>query len=238
MTSFSLMTSMESISTLNYVIKIKTKHLFSLYLHLILKHNRMSFGKNTRTRYGCPWDCSNQYKQYSYDEIKFIRRCLHKGISEEQIAKRLRRGLWAIQVQIKNMQQCRNKSASSTKPLNAKQRKETLQLIQALKNRQQAKHMQSKQVHTQQSRRPRLQKRQGKKMNTSSKFRSEIKMCAHQNRKFGGKKFIVETTQKELEDELKNLLGLWRKNVAAKSILTLTVSTLIFFSSLLALQKD
>ena len=168
----------------------------------------MSFGKNTRTRYGCPWDCSNQYKQYSYDEIKFIRRSLYKGISEEEIAKRLRRGLWAIQVQIKNMQQCKNKSASSTKPLNSKQRKETLQLIQALKKRQQTKTLQSNRAHFQHSRRPRLQKKQSKKMLTSRKFRAGIKMTAQQNRKFTGKKFIIETTHKELENELKNLLGI------------------------------
>ena len=204
------MTSMVNLSSLNYVIKIKP-NISSLYIFFIPFSNilnRMSFRKNTRTRYGCPWDCSNQYKQYSYDEIKFIRRCLCKGISEEEIAKRLRRGLWAIQVQIKNMQQCKNKTASSTKPLNSKQRKETLQLIRALKKRHQEKTLPSNQSHNQHSRRPRLQKKQSQKMRTSSKFRTEIKMCAQQNRKFSGKKFIVETTQKELEDELKCLLGI------------------------------
>ena len=53
-----------------------------------------------QTRYNCDWDCSRQNKQYSESEKKFIQQNWNAGKSIVEIAKKLKRGYWAIEVQI------------------------------------------------------------------------------------------------------------------------------------------
>ncbi len=52
------------------------------------------------TRYNVNWDCSNQNKRYTRKENEFIKECCKNNISPVQIAQMLKRGLWAIEVQI------------------------------------------------------------------------------------------------------------------------------------------
>ena len=51
-------------------------------------------------RYNCYWDISNQNKTYTKQEKRFIKQSYKNGMSAVDIAKILKRGLWAIQVQI------------------------------------------------------------------------------------------------------------------------------------------
>ena len=54
-----------------------------------------------KTRYNCNWDVSNQNKAYTIEEKKFIKESYENGVSLIDIAKAVKRGLWAVQVQIK-----------------------------------------------------------------------------------------------------------------------------------------
>ena len=53
-----------------------------------------------QTRYNCDWDCSRQNKRYSEKEKEFIQQSWKNGKSIVEIAKKLKRGYWAIEVQI------------------------------------------------------------------------------------------------------------------------------------------
>ena len=52
------------------------------------------------SRYNCYWDISNQNKKYTKQEKRFIKQSYKNGMSVIEIAKRLKRGYWAIKVQI------------------------------------------------------------------------------------------------------------------------------------------
>ena len=54
-----------------------------------------------KNRYNCPWDTSNQNKSYTKQEKRFIKKSYENGVSLIEIAKAVKRGLWAIEVQTK-----------------------------------------------------------------------------------------------------------------------------------------
>ena len=73
------------------------------------------------SRYNCYWDISNQNKKYTKQEKRFIKQSYKNGMSVIEIAKTLKRGLWAIQVQIFDYGVVkRNYQTRPTKPVQKK----------------------------------------------------------------------------------------------------------------------
>ena len=69
------------------------------------------------SRYNCYWDISNQNKKYTKQEQRFIKQSYKNGMSVIEIAKHLKRGYWAIKVQIKYYILKRNYQTRPTKPV-------------------------------------------------------------------------------------------------------------------------
>eukprot|EP01084_Bolivina_argentea_P176500 305421_1 len=89
------------------------------------------------TRYNVNWDCSNQYKHYTYQEKQFIEDCWKNNMSCREIAKILKRGLWAIEVQIMYIKNNNNNNSgfSTTNTTFRKQKKPQKQISAKRTNR-------------------------------------------------------------------------------------------------------
>eukprot|EP01084_Bolivina_argentea_P145961 255697_1 len=68
------------------------------------------------TRYNVNWDCSNQNKRYTQQEKIFIQQSWENDISTVEIAKSLKRGLWATEVQIMYIQNNSNDTTNVVVP--------------------------------------------------------------------------------------------------------------------------
>ena len=84
-------------------------------------------------RYNCYWDISNQNKTYTKQEKRFIKKSYKNGMSATEIAKTLKRGLWAIEVQIKYHILKRNHQTRPTKHVQ-KQHVQQQRKIKSIKN--------------------------------------------------------------------------------------------------------
>ena len=65
-----------------------------------MQQNNNNTQQQRQQRYIVNWDCSNQNKRYTIQEKQFIKHCYENGMNPISIAKQLKRGLWAIEVQI------------------------------------------------------------------------------------------------------------------------------------------
>ena len=153
-----------------------------------------------QTRYNCDWDCSRQNKQYSESEKKFIQQNWNAGKSIVEIAKKLKRGYWAIEVQImynlkrniydeeRNHNHNKVKSTGSSTRKRKKRPKDLMQKTQPP---------------------PRKKTRFiciNKNFDGSV---NSIKRTAQINRKFQDKKTnVIKTTKSEMQNHIGKLMGL------------------------------
>ena len=147
-----------------------------------------------KTRYFCNWDCSNQGKFYTVRERQFMRQAVGKGKSITYMAKKLKRGYWAIQVQVNGYGVVSSSSRSGNFFGKRKQR-------------------QHRQPHPLSRAKPRYERvvRSNAHRQRRCKRRSKefgIKQCGQLNRVFEGKQEVVKTEGDELEKELKEMMGL------------------------------
>ena len=140
-----------------------------------------------RTRFDCHWDCSNQGKIYTNREKQFIERSVRQGKSITHIAKCLRRGWWAIEVQVKGYGKDSNGGVHSVGSNGLST---------------------SKKVHQQKSQiLPAFRRKQFDERKIYGS-QSGVKHCSQRNRVFEGKQGVLKTEKTEMERELKELLGL------------------------------
>ena len=118
-----------------------------------------------------------------------MKESMRRGKSISYIAKRLRRGYWAIQVQVNGygvVNSCTN-SASS------------------ILNKKSAQHSQ---FHHIPRHKPRFEQKTRIIAQKKKKYnQSGVKRCAQRNRKFEGKQGVLKTTVTEMKKEMKEMLG-------------------------------
>ena len=152
-------------------------------------------------RYNPYWDCSNQNKRYTEEEKTFIEQSWKEGMTAIEIAKILKRGLWAVEVQIMYIKQNKNihyrSSYSSYSSFKPQQKRQKQQL-------QQQQRVQRQQVQTHIPQQLQQQQEQQQKQ----KYNPNLKFCAQQNRKFNGKQIIVKSNKTETQNHIYELMGL------------------------------
>ena len=149
------------------------------------------------TRYNVPWDSSSRYKRYTNQEKKYIKQCIENNISSVEIAQILKRGLWAIEVQImyiKNNNSNHNNNHNLSITNNCSSTKQQRQYFHKQKTRKQSQ----KQEY--------FMKRENSTANTYS----NVKKSSEVNRKFhcSEAQKIIKTDSTLIQNHLSELMGL------------------------------
>ena len=160
-----------------------------------MQQNNNNTQQQRQQRYIVNWDCSNQNKRYTIQEKQFIKQCYENGINPISIAKQLKRGLWAIEVQImylKTNHRNNHKAPTTFYPRNRSIGSHRPQ-IQHLKKHQKQKKQREKQQAPQQQ---------------ETENWGNIKQTGKINRKFTGLESIVETKTNVMQSHVYQLMGL------------------------------
>ena len=147
-------------------------------------------------RYIVNWNTSNQNKKYTIQEKQFIKQCYEKGISPMSIAKQLKRGLWAIEVQImylKNNHRNNHRAPTTFYPRNRSHGSHRPQ-TQHLKKQQQQKIQREKQQQAPQQ--------------EETQNWGNIKPKGKRNRKFNTESSIIQTKENEMQAHVYKLMCL------------------------------
>ncbi len=150
------------------------------------------------TRYNVPWDFSNQNKRYTIQEKKIIEQSIKNNKSSMQIAKILKRGLWAIEVQIMYI---KNKNNNNHNNNNNNNHNNNFSIT----NIHCCNTLQSQHLHKQKT-----QKQQTQRKNYQTDGNSNWKKCDRPNRKFQhvNQQKIIKTSSILIENHLSELMGL------------------------------
>lgn len=141
--------------------------------------------------YAVPWNTDNQNKKYSRQDKQYIINSWKSGVSAQKVAIKLRRGLWAIQVQYMNLE------GRETGSKSAKERVLTRADYIRQQRKKQLNLMNHQKKHGNQSKYPTVQRTQSKPV------------FKHRNRKFAAdpRNEVVEGGD-DIKDHLKELMGL------------------------------
>ena len=146
-----------------------------------------------------PWDCSRQYLRYTHSERQYIISSYKRGHTVESIAKRCKRGEWAITVEVarhfnhwkgvKPQQRYNDKSYTRSSRRRHHRSRSTAKALNALPLSEFKKFAKAQQMR-----------------NVSESNINSTTKCAVRNRKFRGREEVVSNSAKEVSDHLQELL--------------------------------
>lgn len=133
-----------------------------------------------------PWDCSNHGKRYTDEELQSIYDMSDNGYSDEAIAKKFKRGEWAIHVVImlRDKRNDQHQRILGTKHTNPSQRAINF-------NKEMNKRARQNQIH---------------KVAKNTQRGRSVKQIRKENR--SQKQDIVKTSSNEMEDHLRAMMGI------------------------------
>ena len=142
----------------------------------------------SRSTEQCPWDCSRKYARYSPHERGDIISQYDEGKSVADIAKRWKRGEWAITVEIARHYNYWRDVRPNRTNRHHQQQPEAFKAVE------------QPMPFSEYSKFAKMQQNQGMNSETN------VKKSASRNRKFQGKQDVVSESAKEVTDHLKALL--------------------------------
>ena len=164
-----------------------------------MQQNNNNTQQQRQQRYIVNWDCSNQNKRYTIQEKQFIKQCYENGINPISIAKQLKRGLWAIEVQIMYLKN-NHRNNHRAPPTTFYPRNRSVGFYGSHGSQTQ---------HLKKQKQKQKQKKQAPQQQETENWGNNIKQTGKINRKFTGLETkIIKTKSNEMEAHIYQLLGI------------------------------